>query len=200
MLIQFLITSFLMEITPGPNMAYLATVSLAYGRRAGFAIVLGVALGLSAYGILAAVGMAALITEWPMIYEAIRWLGIGYLLWLAFDAWREAAAKDEAVPVDPSGLVLRGFLTNILNPKASLVFVTLVPRFVDPLAGSAIAQGLAFGAVFVAVATFVHVVIVLFAHELRPWLAGGPARRYVGQVSACLLVAVAAWLAWETHR
>ena len=85
---EFLIAAIVMELTPGPNMAWLALLSAREGRRAGFVAVAGIALGLSLLAIAASAGFAALIDTYPLLYEAIRWAGVLFLLYLAFEAWR----------------------------------------------------------------------------------------------------------------
>src|SRR3954465_1575458 len=80
-LLAFALTAFIIEITPGPNMTYLAALSLSHGARTGFAAVAGIALGLMSYGIAAALGLAALIDSSPLLYELMRWAGVGYLVW-----------------------------------------------------------------------------------------------------------------------
>src|SRR6478672_11659953 len=89
-LLAFALTCTIIEITPGPNMAWLAALSLSRGWRVGLAAVAGVALGLSAYGIAAALGVAAVIENSAFLYEILRWGGVAYLLWLAWDAWSTA--------------------------------------------------------------------------------------------------------------
>ena len=93
-LLAFALTCFVIEITPGPNMAYLAALSLSQGVRAGIAAVAGIALGLSVYGVAASLGLSAVIDNSAFLYETLRWGGVAYLLWLAWDAW--AAERDVA--------------------------------------------------------------------------------------------------------
>ena len=87
-LLTFAVTCLLLELTPGPNKAYLALLSAGKGRRAGFAATLGVALGLLVVGLAAALGLTALIASSRTLYEALRWGGVLYLLWLAYEGWR----------------------------------------------------------------------------------------------------------------
>ena len=86
----FFLTSLAIEITPGPNMAYLALVGVSRGRGDGFMAVSGVALGLALLGGLVGVGLGSLILENRLVYETLRWAGAAYLVWLAWDGWREA--------------------------------------------------------------------------------------------------------------
>lgn len=83
----FAVTCLVIELTPGPNMAYLAILSATKGRRAGFAATLGVALGLSIVGLAAVLGFTALIANSRMLYVILRWGGVVYLLWLAYEGW-----------------------------------------------------------------------------------------------------------------
>jgi len=99
----FALTCLVIELTPGPNMAYLAVLSAGNGRRAGFAATMGIALGLLIVGIGAALGLAALISSSNLLYEALRLGGIVYLLWLAWDGWRDAAETSPARTVGSPG-------------------------------------------------------------------------------------------------
>ena len=122
-ILAFAATCFAIEITPGPNMTYLAVLGVSHGRRAGLAAVTGVALGLLVIGIAAALGLAAVISNSPTLYEVLRWAGVIYLLWLAWEGWDEAgdASVEEVDPVAMYGpLFWRGLITNLLNPKAAL--------------------------------------------------------------------------------
>ena len=86
-LLAFALTALIIEITPGPNMTYLAALSLSGGMRTGFAAVAGIAIGLLTYGIVATLGLAAVIDNSPLLYGLLRWGGVLFLLWLAWDAW-----------------------------------------------------------------------------------------------------------------
>jgi threonine/homoserine/homoserine lactone efflux protein len=88
---EFVAAALLLELTPGPNMAYLAALSLARGRVPGFVATAGVAVGLAVHAILAALGAGVLIQKFPLIYEALRWIGVGYLLFLAWEDWQTQA-------------------------------------------------------------------------------------------------------------
>jgi threonine/homoserine/homoserine lactone efflux protein len=173
MLTSYLATVLLIELTPGPNMAYLAALTLGSGRRAGLAAVAGVALGLTLIGAAAAMGFAALVATNPVIWNALRWAGTAYLFYLAWETWHGDAETSPAGTPSPgqSGTrhFRRGLITNVLNPKAALFYVAIVPRFV-PEEGANLGYGLALTAISVAVATAVHLAIVLLAARLHPLL------------------------------
>jgi threonine/homoserine/homoserine lactone efflux protein len=197
-LASFALASLLIEITPGPNMSWLAMVAATDGRRVGFASVAGVALGLAAIGIAAAFGVAQLISASDVAYEVLRWAGIAFLLYLAWGSW--ATGTDVATaPASHGAYFLKGLTTNLLNPKAAVFYVAVLPTFVD--AGRPVlAQTLTLTATYVAIATFVHAGIVVAAGALQPVLNEPARERVVRRVLAMLLALVAAWFAWSTAR
>ncbi len=204
-LLAFALTCVVIEITPGPNMAYLAALSLSQGARAGIAAVAGIALGLSVYGVAASLGLSAIIDNSTFLYETLRWGGVAYLLWLAWDAW---AAERETVPdatgdndmVGPWIAFRRGLITNLLNPKAAVFYVAVLPDFVQIGRGSVAAQTLMLSAIYVGIATAIHLIIVLLASRLQTVIATPEKRRTVRRVLAVLLAAIAVWFAFSTNR
>jgi threonine/homoserine/homoserine lactone efflux protein len=198
-LAEFALASLLIELTPGPNMAYLAALSLAEGRRPGFAAVAGVALGLAGIGLIAALGLASLIERIPAAYEALRYAGAAFLLYLAWEGWRGAGESSPAA-LGEGAAFRRALLTNLLNPKAAAFYVMVMPLFLVPERGDAGGQTLILVAIYVAVATLVHGAIVLFASALRPYLVEGPYERLVRRLLAASLALVALWFFWGTRR
>jgi len=202
-LLAFALTCFVIEITPGPNMAYLAALSLSQGVRAGIAAVAGIALGLSVYGAAASLGLSAVIDNSAFLYETLRWGGVAYLLWLAWDAW--AAERDvapEAVEggIGPWTAFRRGLITNLLNPKAAVFYVAVLPDFIQIGKGSVAPQTLILSAIYVGIATAIHLIIVLLASQLQSVIATPGLRRTVRRVLAVLLAAIAVWFALSTSR
>lgn len=195
----FLLAVLILELTPGPNMATLAMISLARGSRLGLVAVAGVAAGLVVHAVVAAFGMGELVGRVPAVFQALRWAGVAYLLWLAVEGWR-GEPEGRAGPSWDARLFRTGFLTNVFNPKSILFFVAVVPRFLVVPGGLPASVQLAIlGAVYVGVATAVHVAIVLLAARLRPWLMAGPRRDAVRRAMSVLLAGVAVWLAWSTR-
>jgi len=144
-------------------MAYLAVISASIGRRAGFAATLGVALGLLIVGLAAALGLAAVIAGSRPLYEALRWAGVFYLFWLAWEAWRRS--PDITIAARDPKYFLRGLVTNLLNPKASIFYLAVLPTFVNELR-PLLAQTVTLSAIYVAVATAVHSTVVLLLTPL----------------------------------
>lgn len=194
-LIAFVLTSLIIEMTPGPNMAYLAVLGASRGRLAGFSAVLGVALGLTLMGITVGLGVGALVFNNRAAYETLRWAGALYLCWLAYDSWKQSRQPVETAPVSQSLAVQfrRGFITNLLNPKAALFFIAVVPEFTSGPAPS-LRELTILVSIYVSIATIVHGLIVLLAGTLQPFLAAPQRREMTGNVFAGALFLVAAWL------
>jgi threonine/homoserine/homoserine lactone efflux protein len=196
----FTLTSVVIELTPGPNMAWLAVVAAAEGRRPGYAAVAGVALGLLVIGLAAALGLAALISASPATYQALRWAGVLWLLYLAWDGWRDADDPIEAVP---EGWALaryfrRGLVTNLLNPKAAVFYVAVLPGFISEAATEAF-QTVTLTLIYVAVATLIHGLIVTLAGLARPLLTDPIRSRRVRRALSLALALIALWFAWSTR-
>ncbi|WP_300573254.1 LysE family translocator [Phenylobacterium sp.] len=199
--LQFLIAATLIELTPGPNMGYLALVSARRGLGAGLLTVVGVTLGLTAHLIAAAVGLSQMAVGQPVLYQALRWGGVGYLLWLAFDAWR---SRTTPTGLDRAGRgdwrdIRRGFLTNVLNPKALIFYLTVVPSFVPADTSHAPGAFLTLGALHLAVSATIHLGLVALGARAYGWVAQAGRARWVQGAFAIGLVAVAAWVAWSTR-
>lgn len=204
-LFAFLLAVLLLELTPGPNMAYLATLALSRGRVVGLIATAGVAFGLAVHATVAGLGAGVLIQQSPLLYETLRWIGVAYLLYLAWEGWRtvkEISPERADLATVAGPLFLRGFLSNVFNPKSILFFVSVLPTFlgVGPNAPSLLSQMAVFGTLYVGIATAIHATIVTLAAQLRPWLVEGPRQLIVRRILSAVLAAVAIWLAWSTRR
>jgi threonine/homoserine/homoserine lactone efflux protein len=181
-------------------MAYLATLTIDRGRAAGLLATGGVAAGLSVHAIVAAFGLGALIGSSPLFYELLRWIGVGYILFLAWETWQvdDTSHRYQVGAAVPGSLFWRGFLSNVFNPKSILFFVSVVPGFVRYGSGDPglLVQLARLGAVYLAIATTIHASIVLLADQIRPWLMTAARRRPIRRLLSFALLLVAAWLAW----
>ncbi|MCU9850222.1 LysE family translocator [Defluviimonas sp. WL0024] len=195
----FLVTSAVIELTPGPNMAWLAIVAAGEGRRPGYAAVAGVALGLGIVGIAAALGLATMVAASPLAYQALRWGGVLYLLWLAWDGWRDAGDGIAHLPDRaPLGRYFRrGLITNLLNPKAAVFYIAVLPGFADP-AGVVLVETLTLSMAYVAVATAIHAAIVTAAGLARRVLDDPARSRMVRRALSLTLAGIALWFAWSS--
>jgi threonine/homoserine/homoserine lactone efflux protein len=201
----FLLAVLLLELTPGPNMAYLATLALSRGRAAGLIATAGVACGLAVHALVAGFGAGVLILEYPLLYGVLRWTGVAFLLYLAWEGWQtnnEVSPGRLGQATDTRSLFLRGFLSNVFNPKSILFFVSVLPTFVITASGapSLPTQTTVFGILYVGIATGIHASIVVLAAQLRPWLVSGPRQIVMRRALSVVLALVAIWLAWTTRR
>lgn len=178
-LAAFALVALGLVLTPGPNMVYLISRSIAQGKMAGAISLLGVAMGFVFYMFAAAFGLTALLLAVPFAYDAIRWAGAAYLLYLAWSAVKPGARSllepRTDLPIDgPGRLFAMGFLTNLLNPKIAVLYLSLLPQFIDPAAGSVLAQGITLGLTQIAVSVTVNFLIVLAAGSVAAWFARRP--------------------------
>lgn len=198
-ILTFCMTCLLIELTPGPNMAYLAIVSSQSGKPAGYFATAGIALGLLIIGCAASMGLASVIHESPRVYQALRWCGIVYLLWLAWDAWRDADITEEhSLEVSGKKYFLRGMVTNLLNPKAGLFYIAVLPRFISGETNIA-KQMIFLSIIYVAIASLIHLTIVSIASQTARFLHSPKRRQYFSRVLSILLACVAVWFAWVTR-
>lgn len=200
-LIPFLLAVLAIELTPGPNMFYIALLSAQNGRKPGFAVVAGVALGLTIVGLLALAGFSTLVAEQPVIYEFLRWTGVVYLLWLAVDAVLDSRKPldDAAAPSLMREGFMRGLIANLLNPKAFLFYLALLPSFIQP-GHNYSGWFVVLMTIYVGVASLVHFIIVLASGTLTSLLQKRNYRETTGWVFALMLVLVAVWVAIKTAR
>lgn len=194
-----------MALTPGPNMVYLISRSICQGPRAGLISLGGVALGFVVYMLCAAFGLTALVLAVPYAYDAIRLVGGLYLLWLAWQAVRPGGRSPfavKALPQDsPRKLFLMGFLTNLLNPKIAVIYLSLLPQFIDPARGSVFAQALSLGAIQIALSVMVNAAVALSAGAIALFLTRRPSFALVQRwVMGTVLVGLAVRMMTEARR
>jgi threonine/homoserine/homoserine lactone efflux protein len=193
----FLLAMVLIELTPGPNMGYLALVSAARGRMAGLLTVVGVTLGLGLYLAVSIYGLTRTPLGAPAVLSVLKWAGVGYMLWLALEAVLPQGPAGPAGPIPPfaaSRLVLRGIVANILNPKAALFYVVILPGFIHSGFAPARTQMVILGGAHILISLAVHLSIVLGTDGAAVRLSI-PARRWLRWVLAFGLAATAVWVA-----
>ena len=180
-LFGFALVSFGMVLTPGPNMIYLISRSITQGATAGLISLGGVALGFVFYMLCAAFGITALLFAVPYAYDALRLAGAGYLFWLAWQALKpngRSPFQVRKLKVDGARkLFAMGFLTNLLNPKIAMLYLALLPQFIDPAHDSVLSQSLALGFAQIVISVSVNAMIAmtagsiaLFLNERPTWL------------------------------
>lgn len=200
-LLLFSGAALLMVLTPGPNMIYLISRSICQGRKAGVISLLGVIAGFLVHMFAAAIGLTALFLAVPLAYEILKWAGAAYLLYLAWQAVKPGARSPfeaRQLPEDPpSRLFFMGFLTNVLNPKIAVFYLSIFPQFVSPEHGSVFMQSVVLGLTQITVSFTVNLAIALSAASLANWFVRNPRwlavqRYFMGFVLAGLAVRLAA--------
>jgi threonine/homoserine/homoserine lactone efflux protein len=196
----FALAALVLVVTPGPNMIYCISRTLCQGRAAGLTSLAGVLLGFLVHLLAATLGLTALLMAVPLAFDAIRLAGAAYLLWLAWQAVKPGGAgpfQARQLPVDPPATLFRmGFLTNLLNPKVAMFYLSFFPQFLDPERGSVLLQSLQLGAVQIAVSGSVNALLVLGAGAITAFLARSRgwlmAQRWImGGVLAALAMRIA---------
>lgn len=177
-LVAFALLALGLALTPGPNMMYLVSRSICQGRQAGLISLGGVGLGFLFYMVAAALGITALLFAVPLAYDALRLTGAAYLLYLAWQALKPGGRSPFQVrdlPVDsPRKLFTMGLVTNLLNPKAAMLYLSLLPQFIDPARGSVLTQSLVLGSLQIAISLSVNALIAFAAGTIASFLGSRP--------------------------
>jgi threonine/homoserine/homoserine lactone efflux protein len=192
----FLLLTLGILIVPGPDVLYVMARSLGQGRRAGLLSVFGIGAGVLVHTVLAAFGLSRLFLAVPAAYQLVKFAGIAYLLYLAWRIMHERA--DDVVSGlprndPPRRLIGQAFLTNLLNPKAALFFVALLPQFTTTTGEALFGELLALGLMVVALSMAVNALYALIAARVAGWFrANRRAERVQKWTSAGLLGIIAA--------
>lgn len=203
--IAFALVALGMVLTPGPNMIYLVSRSICQGPAAGLVSLGGVALGFLFYMLCAAFGITALVVAVPYAYDALRIAGALYLLYLAWQAVRPGGRSPFQVrdlPKDsPRRLFAMGLVTNLLNPKAAVLYLSLLPQFIDPKLGDVLGQSVALGFTQIAISVSVNAMIALAAGSIALFLTRRPTWATIQRwLMATVLAALAVRMATEARK
>ena len=167
-----------MVLIPGPNMIYLVSRSVSQGPRAGLVSLSGTFVGFLVYLTMANFGLAAVFIYVPALYTGVKLAGAAYLLYLAWKMLKPGGAslfEPRELPRDSRWKLFRmGLITNLLNPKAAIMYLALIPQFIDRSAGNVIAQGFILGGVQITVSMIVNSIIVLLAGAISIFLRSRP--------------------------
>lgn len=196
LLAAFIGAGLLLNLTPGADFVFISASGISGGPRMGMAAAVGVNLGILVHVAMAAAGLSALLITFPLAYDAIRYAGAAYLLYLAWQAWRSSAELGQGRAA-PSiwAAIRRGFTTNTLNPKTALFIFAFIPQFTDPMIGPIWMQILFLGGVFMIVgfafALSLGALAGAFSHALKS------RARLLGRISAVMFTGLAARLIWD---
>lgn len=204
-LLAFALVALTMVLTPGPNMIYLISRSISQGRVAGLISLGGVAVGFVFYMLCAAFGVTALLFAVPYAYDALRFAGAAYLLYLAWQAVKpngRSPFQVRALDIDsPRKLFAMGLVTNLLNPKIALLYLALLPQFVDPAQGNIFAQSIVLGFTQIAISLSVNAMIAIAAGTIAAFLGTRPTWLLLQRwLMGTMLAGLALRMAMETKR
>jgi threonine/homoserine/homoserine lactone efflux protein len=194
------LTALGMVLTPGPNMMYLVSRSISQGRKAGFVSLAGTFVGFLVYMTMANLGLAVVFVLVPWLYIGFKAVGAAYLAYLAWRALRPGGRglfETQELQRDPNWKLFRmGLLTNLLNPKAAIMYLALIPQFIDPALGHKVLQGFALGTVQITVSMGVNSLIILAAGSIAGFVRTRPKwatcqRRITGTLLGTVAVLVA---------
>jgi threonine/homoserine/homoserine lactone efflux protein len=203
--LAFALVALGMVLTPGPNMIYLISRSICQGRTAGLISLAGVALGFVVYMVCAAVGVTALLLAVPYAYDALRLAGALYLLSLAWQALKPGGRSlfhVRDLPRDGARkLFAMGLLTSLLNPKVAVLYLSLLPQFIDPGQGGVFSQSLVLGFTQIAISLTMNATYAIMAGSIAAFLADRPAWTTIQRwLMGTVLAALAVRMATEARR
>ena len=198
----FMAGSVALNLTPGPDMAFVLAQSAGGGARRGVAAALGVGVGALFHMSLAAFGLTALLLAWPLAFDIVRYAGAAYLLWMAWGMLRNPPHLDGARRETSAWTAFRrGVLTNVMNPKVAMFFIAFLPQFVSPHAGPTWLQILILGLAFDISGTLVNVGVAFAGGRLAERLRANPRiGQVMGWFSGGVMGALALRLAWPERR
>ncbi len=177
MSLSFLLTSLIVIVSPGTGVLYTLAAALSRGSRASVAAAFGCTLGILPHIAAAMLGLAAVLHTSALAFSALKWLGVIYLLFMAWQALRERGALKVEREVDARSaakVIVTGFLINILNPKLSIFFLAFLPQFIAADEARPWMRMLELGAAFMAMTFAVFVVYGLFAASVRDRIVTRP--------------------------
>lgn len=190
----FALAVLLIELTPGPNMGWLVTLTLAEGRRAGLGAIAGIALGLAANAALSVLAASFILAQDAALAQGVSLLAAAMMAWLAWEAWKGSGESSPAATPRSADQrhALAGFTINLLNPKSALFFITVMPQFV---AGGqpSFWQGLALAAISVSMATGIHLALVFSAERARGAVMAKSRALFVRRTLALAMLGIGAW-------
>ncbi len=172
---SFFTAAVLLNLSPGPDMAFILGQTAKRGIRSGFSAMFGIWTGAFIHVLFAALGLSAILATSAVAFSAVKWIGAGYLVWLGIQALRSKGSnmsvKNQDSPESLRKIFKQGVLVAVLNPKVALFFLAFLPQFVEPGAGSVSAQLFLHGFLIIVVAAFVEPPLILVGGKLTGYLS-----------------------------
>jgi threonine/homoserine/homoserine lactone efflux protein len=196
LLMAFIPAAMALNLTPGADMLFCLGQGLRSGSRAAIAASAGVSTGSMIHMTIAGLGLGAVLSAFPWVFDLIRWIGVAYLLFLAATALRSTVQEGEATRLTAMQAFRQGLFVNLSNPKVILFVLAFVPQFVDPAKGSVLAQFMLFGTMIAFGGFLVNGLIGVFASGIgRAMINSAKFQRGIGYATATIFTALALRLA-----
>jgi threonine/homoserine/homoserine lactone efflux protein len=191
-MLGFILASIIIELTPGPNMTWLAVLGATRGRASALAAVADICLGLAFAGLVAGLGLTLLFDNYPSLLTGLRWAGTLYLFYLAYDAWKDSNQTEKVESKSNGAYFLQGLISNVLNPKAYLFYAAILPQFLT-IPDHPHHEIEILTAVYVAIATIIHGSIGILAGSLSNWLEHSTQAKLLRRFMAVAIAITAIW-------
>jgi len=192
----FALTVIPLIFTPGPDMQFILSQVMGKDAKAGMLATVGICLGYLVHSVLVALGIAAIIVSFPVLFESIRWLGIAYLLFLAFSLIKSVFSQNK-ITIEKklsSSPIKKGFFTALLNPKGMLIYFAILPQFIDKT-GNTVNQGLILSLIFIGLIFVVYGSLsIVFAKVTQKADIDERKQKWIDGASGGLLMLAATWL------
>jgi len=203
-LATFIVASLILSLAPGPDNIFVLTQSALYGKRPGIIITLGLCTGLIAHTTAVALGVAAIFLVSASAFTVLKLIGAGYLLYLAWQAWKVSASSldDSLETTLPSvgALYRRGIIMNLSNPKIAVFFLAFLPQFADPAIGNMTFQLFILGAIFILVSLIIFCTIACLAGLIAEYFRRSKqAQTLLNRIAALVFTSLALRLATVTR-
>jgi len=174
-ILAFVVIVFFIAVIPGPNALLVLSTALTQRKLFAMVNILGVSLGFLFHAYISANGMSLVLSQTPWAFQGLKWIGVGYLIWLGYNHFKVALKAEDGTLVVPQAAkrkmkqhFVKGLLTNLLNPKIVLFYLSIFPQFVDKQA--VMRDSLMLGALQAAVVASWFMVVILMAGTLKQWL------------------------------
>lgn len=204
-LLGFALVALIIALTPGPNVIYILSRSISQGRNAGLISLGGVTLGLSFYLLCTVSGITALMLAFPYAYDALRVGGTVYLLYLAWQMLKPGCSflsQVRSMQKDsPGKLLVMGFVTSLLNPSVAILYLSLLPQFIDRSKGSVFAQSIVLGMIHIGACLIVNASLAVASEAVRVFFARRPAWQLLQQwVIGSMFLGLVVRMVMGTHK
>jgi len=200
MLGAYMIAVSALVMTPGPDTILILRYTLSSGQRVGLATVAGVQLGLFVHTLLAVAGISLIIASSPVLFKSVALLGAGYLAWLGLQGFRDGGAlslNGVSKQVGPTKAIRDGTLCNLLNPKVILIFLALLPNFIDTSRDNVSAQLVTLGVTLILINTLWQAPLAWLAQAARQWLTSPKVNRILSRLTGGILLIFAALMIYD---